>query len=101
MVWRRANYRVDDGRSGGFWALAVRQSFVGVRESVLDMTGAVPAGDLTDLPESPRMRDGLLRWRLERDGRTEYVYGRHQWDREEVFRRHSLPVSSDVFHVFT
>ena len=100
QIRRRSAYWFDD-RSAGFWALAVRQSFVGVRENVLDMTGAVPAGDLADLPEDPRMRGGLLRWRLERDGRTEYVYGRHQWNREAVFRRDSLPVSPDVFHVFT
>ncbi|MFJ8677304.1 hypothetical protein [Streptomyces sp. NPDC093589] len=97
---RRWAYRFD-GWSTGFWALSVRQSFVGVRADVLDMTGAVPAGDFSDLPEDPRMRGGLLRWRLERDGRTEYVYGRKQWSRDGGFRRDNLPVSEDVFHTFT
>ncbi|MEW2434395.1 hypothetical protein AB0952_09465 [Streptomyces caniferus] len=100
QMQRRSAYRFDD-QSTGYWALAVRQSFVGVRENVLDMTGAVPAGDFSDLPEDPRMRGGLLRWRLQRDGQTEYVYGRQQWSRGGGFGRDNLPLSPDVFHVFT
>lgn len=92
--WRRRWAYRYDSRSARDWALRVPQSFVGVRETVLDMSGAVPDGDLTDLPEDPRMRGGGLRWRLHRDGKTVYVYGRGGPGRTDAG-------SSDVYYVFT
>ncbi|MBC7267424.1 MAG: hypothetical protein H5T76_01710 [Streptomyces sp.] len=109
---RRRAYRFND-RSAAHWALAVPQAFVGVRETVLDMTGAVPAGDGVNVPEDPHC-GGALRWRLDRDGQSVFVYGIHLWggryrteDPETYSRRvaerfrTAIPTSPDVYHVFT
>ncbi|WP_431985253.1 hypothetical protein [Streptomyces qinglanensis] len=98
QIRRRWPYGFDH-RGAGDWALWVPQSFVGARETVLDMNGAVPDGDLTDLPADPRMRGGGLRWRLHRGGRTVYVYGCHTWGRGGPGR--TGMGTSDVYYVFT
>ncbi|MEU5137064.1 hypothetical protein [Streptomyces californicus] len=107
---RRKAYRYQE-RSTVYWALAVPQAFTGTRGAVLDMTGAVPAGTDETCPDNPRY-GGVMRWRLERDGPTQFVYGvgvsersQHQSQSAYVKRilksmRYALPVSGDAFHVF-
>ncbi|MBV9023880.1 MAG: hypothetical protein JO362_08820 [Streptomycetaceae bacterium] len=109
---RRRRYQFGD-RGGAYWALAVPQAFAGVRENVLDMTGAVPAGEDENAPDNPRYGTAL-RWRLDRDGQTTFVYGTHLWGGRyrtkdpqtygrriaELFRT-AMPASADVYHVFT
>ncbi|GLX22597.1 hypothetical protein [Streptomyces lavendulae] len=109
---RRRAYRWRESATS-HWALAVPQAFVGTGQTVLDMTGAAPAGSDESAPDSPRYGLGsLLRWRLDRDGQTQFVYGIQVWGRyrsesssaygkriSDAFRR-SLPTSPDVHHVF-
>lgn len=110
----RRRWRYEFGDSGKTrWALAVPQAFVGVRETVLDMTGAIPAGADENAPDNPRY-GSALRWRLDRDGQTTFVYGIHLWggrtrheDPQTYGRRvaerfrTAIPTSPDVYHVFT
>lgn len=99
--WRRRKQYRHDHRSAREWMLWVPQSFVGARETVLDMHGAVPDGDLTDLPEDPQMRDGSLRWRLHRGGKTVYVYGHPTWGRGGPGRTDRDSSSEDIHYIFT
>ncbi|MEU8544631.1 hypothetical protein AB0C52_32320 [Streptomyces sp. NPDC048717] len=107
---RRKAYRWQEGATA-VWALAVPQAFAGADRTVLDMTGAVPAGDDESAPDDPRY-GSRLRWRLDRDGRSQFVYGKQIWRRyqsesqaaygkrvADSFRL-SLPTSTDVYHVF-
>ncbi|WP_435060155.1 hypothetical protein [Streptomyces sp. bgisy060] len=107
---RRKPYRWQEGATA-VWALAVPQAFAGADQTVLDMTGAVPAGDDESAPDNPRY-GSRLRWRLDRDGQSQFVYGKLIWRRyqsesqaaygrrvADSFRR-SLPTSTDVYHVF-
>ncbi|MFD8731496.1 hypothetical protein [Streptomyces sp. NPDC059611] len=107
---RRKPYRYQ-GRSTVYWALAVPQAFTGARGTVLDMTGATPAGADEARPDSPRY-GGVMRWRIDRDGRTQFVYGvrvseRGQHQSQSAYEKRilkkmrlTLPVSEDAFHVF-
>ncbi|MEV7839130.1 hypothetical protein AB0O77_18250 [Streptomyces albidoflavus] len=107
---RRRPYRWQESATS-YWALAVPQAFTGTGQTVLDMTGAVPAGADGSDPDDPRYGSSL-RWRLGRDGQTQFVYGTQVGGRyrseslsaygkriSEGFRR-SLPTSPDVYHVF-
>ncbi|MEU0022030.1 hypothetical protein ABZ173_30685 [Streptomyces rochei] len=104
---RRRPYRWQV-RSTGHWVLAVPQAFVGTSQTVLDMTGAVPAGADESSPDDPRYDGSILRWRLDRDGQTQFVYGFWTWGRSQSAKgkrfsarfRLSLPATSDVYHVF-
>lgn len=109
---RRAAYNFDV-RGTSHWALAVPQAFAGVHQSEFDMTGAVPAGSCDGDPEDPRF-GSQLRWRVDRGGRTEFVYGLNIWSgrhrgetpsafgrRIAEYVRRSIPTSPDVYHVFT
>ncbi|MEU5958145.1 hypothetical protein [Streptomyces sp. NPDC047525] len=108
---RRRPYAFDH-RSSSHWALAVPQAFAGVDQSAFDMTGAVAAGNDPDRPEDPRF-GSVLRWRIDRDGQTEFVYGRETWSSHpgtgssdygkrvgESFRWSIPTPSTDVYHVF-
>ncbi|MFD8417229.1 hypothetical protein ACFV2Q_36745 [Streptomyces sp. NPDC059650] len=110
QIERRRPYQWRESATT-YWALAVPQAFAGTGQTVLDMTGAVPAGDDESSPDSPRYGSSL-RWRLDRDGRTQFVYGEKVWRRYrgesqaaygkrivDSFRW-SLPTSTDVYHVF-
>ncbi|MEW1895280.1 hypothetical protein [Streptomyces albidoflavus] len=70
---RRRPYRWQESATS-YWALAVPQAFTGTGQTVLDMTGAVPAGADGSDPDDPRYGSSL-RWRLGRDGQTQFVYG--------------------------
>ncbi|MFI5986820.1 hypothetical protein ACIBEA_38910 [Streptomyces sp. NPDC051555] len=107
----RKAFRFDD-RGSAHWAIAVPQAFAGVRESVFDMEGAVPAGDRAN-PLNPQYGSGL-RWRVEREARSAFVYGVNLWHgrygtespdaygrRVSALFRTALPTSPDVYHVFT
>jgi hypothetical protein len=107
---RRRPYQWRESATA-YWALAVPQAFAGTGQTVLDMTGAVPAGADDSCPDSP-LYGSSLRWRLDRDGQSQFVYGELVWRRYQSesqaaygkrivgsFRR-SLPTSADVFHVF-
>jgi hypothetical protein len=108
---RRSAYQFPQ-RATSHWALAVPQAFAGTHETVFDMTGAVPAGSDVDNPEDPRF-GSVLRWRVERDGQTAFVYGLWSWGgrshgqgpsaygkRIAESVRSSIPTSPDVYHVF-
>ncbi|GAA1237937.1 hypothetical protein [Streptomyces rhizosphaericus] len=106
---RRSAYWFRD-RATAHWVLAVPQAFAGVHETVFDMTGAVPAGNDVEYPESPRF-GSVLRWRIDRNGQTAYVYGLRigsrfrqspsiSGTRVAASVRRSIPTSSDVYHVF-
>src|SRR5690606_31705058 len=98
---RRRPYRWQ-ARSTGHWVLAVPQAFVGTSQTVLDMTGAVPAGADESSPDDPRYDGSILRWRLDRDGQTQFVYGFWTWGRSQSAKgkrfsarfRLSLPATS-------
>ncbi|MFE2268557.1 hypothetical protein ACFXB4_04905 [Streptomyces lavendulae] len=107
---RRRPYQWQESATT-YWALAVPQAFAGTGQTVLDMTGAVPAGDDESSPDNPRYGSSL-RWRLDRDGQTQFVYGKEVWRRyrgesQAAYgkriadsSRRSLPTSPDVYHVF-
>ncbi|EDY53273.1 hypothetical protein [Streptomyces clavuligerus] len=108
---RRRAYRWQESATS-YWALAVPQAFIGAGQTVLDMTGAVPAGFDESKPDNPRY-GSKLRWRLDRDGQTQFVYGKRVWRRYPPSEsraaygkriadsfRWSLPSSTDVYHVF-
>ncbi len=108
---RRRPYWFDE-RGASHWALAVPQAFAGVDQTVFDMTGAVTAGTDDDRPEDPRA-GSALRWRIDRDGQTAFVYGLWIWggrphrespasygNRIAQYMRRSIPTSPDVYHVF-
>ncbi|MFZ3491844.1 hypothetical protein ACODT5_01140 [Streptomyces sp. 5.8] len=107
---RRRPYQWQE-RATTYWALAVPQAFAGTNQTVLDMTGAVPAGADESSPDSPRYGSSL-RWRLDRGGQTQFVYGEQVWRRYQGESqaaygkrivdsfRHSLPISPDVYHLF-
>ncbi|TGB15493.1 hypothetical protein [Streptomyces sp. MZ04] len=106
---RRRAYWFDH-RGSSHWVLAVPQAFAGADQSVFDMTGAVAAGNNPERPEDPRF-GSVLRWRIDRDGQTAFVYGQegspYRSKRSsdygksiaESFRQ-SIPTSPDVYHVF-
>ncbi|MCX4792002.1 hypothetical protein OG369_39840 [Streptomyces sp. NBC_01221] len=108
---RRRPYWFDD-RGSNHWALAVPQAFAGVDQTVFNMTGAVAAGADENRPEDPRF-GSVLRWRIDRVGQTEFVYGEWIWSGRPL-REHptsygkrlansmgrSIPTSLDVYHVF-
>lgn len=109
--YRRRRLHPWGKHASSYWALAVPQAFTGTGQTVLDMTGAVPAGSDESRPDSPRY-GSVLRWRLDREGQTQFVYGIQVWGRyrgespaaygkrlSDAFRR-SLPTSPDVHHVF-
>lgn len=110
----RRPYSWGDERGTSYWALAVPQAFAGVGQTVLDMSGAVAAGADAARPDDPRFFGSSFRWRLDRDGQTEFVHGLWIWDgrpshmspsaygRQVAKRvRTSIPTSPDVYHVFT
>ncbi|MFE3558391.1 hypothetical protein ACFXKW_26545 [Streptomyces sp. NPDC059193] len=107
----RKAFRFDD-RGSAHWAIATPQAFAGVRESVFDMAGTVPAGDRAN-PQNPQC-GSWLRWRIERDGKSAFVYavhlghGRYSSESPDAYDRRvaalfrtALPTSPDVYHVFT
>ncbi|MDX3206251.1 MULTISPECIES: hypothetical protein [Streptomyces] len=109
--YRRRRLHPWGKHASSYWALAVPQAFTGTGQTVLDMTGAVPAGADESRPDNPRY-GSVLRWRLDREGQTQFVYGIQVWGRyrgespsaygkriSDAFRR-SLPTSPDVHHVF-
>lgn len=62
---------MDRERGMQEWSLVVAQSVVG-DDRTFSMEGAVPAGE-GDKPEDPLWK-GVLRWRLDREGKTFFVY---------------------------
>ncbi|MEV6583859.1 hypothetical protein AB0M92_37645 [Streptomyces sp. NPDC051582] len=109
--YRRRRLYAWGERASSSWALAVPQAFTGTSQTVLDMTGAAPAGTDESSPDSPRYGP-VLRWRLERGDQPQFVYGVQVWGRyrgespsdygkriADGFRL-CLPISPDVYHVF-
>lgn len=102
MRRKSPTYYGDYDRCSETWKILVPQSTAGTDARTFDMTGAVPAGE-TGKPDDPTLFPGLYRWRLDRAGKSVFVYT--QWGNWYPWTRHDGPPrgvpSGDVWYVFT